>query len=166
VLSLLFCLKWFKKSYSLASIRDNGGGDDRSVARRIAIVYLPSKVASKQGHVAHLAGDGKRRLVLGGPLRLLGRRILPTPAGHRILKAKTQTGTQLRAHGCRERWRAEDDSERQTGAGYHDGVLVPSATHRAAATAVPEKPSPSRPRERAGHSAHTADVAGVGPLET
>ena len=40
-----------------------------------------------------------------------GARILSPPAGLRLLKAKTQTGALRAAHGCRERWRAEDDGD-------------------------------------------------------
>ena len=41
-------------------------------------------------------------------------RILSPAAGHRLLEAKTQTGTQLTAHGCRERWQCEVE-DRQMG---------------------------------------------------
>src|ERR1700692_4392950 len=44
-----------------------------------------------------------RRRVLRRRLRLLARRILSPPAGLRLPKANTQTRTQLKAHGFRER---------------------------------------------------------------
>jgi hypothetical protein len=45
-------------------------------------------------------------------LKFIDEFFLSPAAGLRLLEAMTHAGT-WRAHGCRERWRAEDDSERQ-----------------------------------------------------
>jgi hypothetical protein len=59
----------------------------------------------RAGNVAGLARSRQRRRAPGHRLRLLGSRILSPAAGHRLLKANTQTGTRTAAHGFRKhRW--------------------------------------------------------------
>jgi Winged helix-turn helix len=80
-------------------------------------------------------------------LRLLGRRILPAQAGHRLLKAKTQAGTLRAANDCHERWRAEDDGEQETGTACAESNVRP--TDRKAALNTYRRPTDPDPGLRA-----------------
>jgi hypothetical protein len=116
----------------LSQTRTHKGRPEMTVSYRLALLAL---VLSPTAALAEVRADRRLRLSqsLGAcvsrrhpqsrpPTKtcakpspaLAGRRILSTPAGLRLQKAKTHTGTQPAANGCRERWRAGNDSERQS----------------------------------------------------